>query len=131
MTIPSLVEQFELRYGEQTATVVEVGAGLRAYECGGRDVIEPYALDAICDGAHGAPLIPWPNRIAEGRYSFDGAEQQLPLDEPESGNAIHGLLRWRPWSASERGDASVVLGARLLPLAGYPFALEVSIRYEL
>ena len=46
------------------------------------------------------PLIPWPNRLAEGRYSFAGSEHQLPLDEPERENAIHGLLRWRAWRSS-------------------------------
>ena len=51
----------------------------------------------LCDGAHGAPLIPWPNRLADGRYSFDGADHQLALTEPERHNAIHGLMRWRPW----------------------------------
>ena len=65
-------------------------------------MLEAYPLDAMCDGAHGAPLIPWPNRIAEGRYSFEGSEHQLALNEPERGNAIHGLLRWRPWSAREQ-----------------------------
>jgi aldose 1-epimerase len=131
MTTPPSGQQFELRHGEQVACVVEVGGGIREYTSAGRPVLESYALDSMCDGGHGAPLIPWPNRIADGRYSFDGQEQQLALDEPARGNAIHGLLRWRPWSASERADTSVVMQARLLPLAGYPFALEVRIRYEL
>ena len=123
--------QFELRHGEQRAVIVEVGGGIREYTHGGRAVLEHYPLDSMCDGAHGAPLIPWPNRLAEGRYSFEGQEHQLALNEPERGNAIHGLLRWRPWSAREQSEASVIVAARLLPLAGYPFALEVEIRYEL
>jgi aldose 1-epimerase len=85
----------------------------------------------MCDGAHGAPLIPWPNRIAEGRYSFDGEEQQLALSEPARANAIHGLLRWRPWRVGARTDSRVVMEARLLPMTGYPFALEVAISYAL
>ena len=46
-------------------------------------------------------------------------------------NAIHGLLRWRPWSELEHGADRVVVGARLLAMPGYPFAVEVSIAYEL
>jgi len=132
MSTPPSGVQFELRHGEQAASIVEVGGGIREYTHGGRPVLESYPLGSMCDGAHGAPLIPWPNRLAEGRYSFEGQEHQLALNEPERSNAIHGLLRWRPWSASEQSDPGVVVvGTRLLPLAGYPFALEVEIRYEL
>src|SRR5687768_11750312 len=71
--------QFEITHGEHRATVVEVGGGIREYENGGRPVLDPYPEDAICDGAHGAPLIPWPNRLADGRYAFGGRHLQLPL----------------------------------------------------
>ena len=64
-----------------------------AYEVAGRPVLDPYPVDVMCDGAHGAPLIPWPNRLADGRYRFDGADYQVALTEPEKRNAIHGLMR--------------------------------------
>src|SRR5579872_7435032 len=130
-SLPPSGEQYEISCGEQRATVVEVGAGIRAYSDGDRDVLEPYAREAMCDAAHGAPLIPWPNRIAEGSYSFEGRELQLALSEPERANAIHGLLRWRPWQAHEHGDEHVVMRTRLHPMPGYPFALEVEISYAL
>ena len=85
-------EQYEISHGDQHATVVEVGGGVRAYRVGDRDVLHPYDVDAICDGAHGAPLVPWPNRIRDGRYTFDGAEYRVTLTEPDKSNAIHGFL---------------------------------------
>jgi aldose 1-epimerase len=124
-------EQFEIAHGEQRATVVEVGGGLRTFEAGGRPLLDPYPRHAICDGAHGAPLIPWPNRLADGRYEFDGDSHQLALTEPERGNAIHGLLRWRSWQALERSADRVVMGTRLHPTPGYPFSLDVRIDYLL
>ena len=124
-------EQFEIRRGDQRATIVEVGGGLRAYEVDDRTVLDPYPLEAICDGAHGAQLIPWPNRLADGRYRFDGAEHQVALTEPERGNAIHGFLRWRPWRAGEWEPDAIVMRTRLHPLPGYPFALEVAVAYRL
>jgi aldose 1-epimerase len=129
--VPPSGEQFEITFGEQRATIVEVGGGVREYEYGGRTVLDPYPLDAICDGAHGAPLIPWPNRLADGRYSFDGSDHQVALTEPTKHNAIHGFLRWRPWRAVEHEADRVVMGTRLYPLAGYPFALELRIDYRL
>jgi aldose 1-epimerase len=131
VTAPPSGEQFELVHGEQRASVVEVGGGLRCYSVAGREVIESYPLEAICDGAHGAPLIPWPNRLADGRYEFDGQERQLALSEPERHNAIHGLLRWRSWRELERSPAAVTVGTRLHPLPGYPYSLDVRIAYEL
>ncbi len=124
-------EQFEITHGEQRATIVEVGAGVREYEHAGRAVLEPYPLEAMCDGAHGTPLIPWPNRLADGRYRFEEVDHQVALTEPDKHNAIHGFLRWRPWRAIERDDARVVMGTRLYPLTGYPFALEVRVDYRL
>ena len=124
-------EQFEIAHGAQRATIVEVGAGVREYVDGERDVLQPYAPDAICDAAHGAPLIPWPNRLRDGRYSFDGSDYQLALTEPEKHNAIHGLLRWRNWSVADRGADRVTMQTRLHPLTGWAFPLDLSITYSL
>jgi aldose 1-epimerase len=129
-TLPSGA-QFELTHGAQRATIVEVGGGIRAYSVAGRDVLDPYPAEAICDGGHGAVLVPWPNRLGGGRYTFDGVERQLDLSEPARANAIHGLMRWRTWRALEQEPSAVTMGARLLPQPGYPFALDLRIEYRL
>lgn len=131
MTVLPSGEQFEISSGGHRATIVEVGGGLREYEVDGRPVIEPYSADRMRDGAHGAPLIPWPNRLADGHYSFDGEGYQVPLTEPEKRNAIHGFLLWRSWEALE-GDADrVVMSTRLYAQDGYPFTLDVRVEYRL
>ena len=117
--------------GGSIATIVEVGGGLREYEVDGRPVLEPYAADRMRDGAHGAPLVPWPNRLEDGRYSFDGTTYQVPLTEPEKRNAIHGFLLWQPWTATERDADRVVMTTHLYPRDGYPFTLGIRVTYEL
>lgn len=129
--VPPSGAQYEITHGEQRATVVEVGGGVRAYDVGGRDVLQPYDVDRMCDGAHGAPLVPWPNRLGDGRYRFDGDDYQVPLTEPEKSNAIHGFLRWQPWSCLTHEDDHVVMGATLAPRPGYPFTLGVQVDYRL
>lgn len=124
-------EQHRIAHGDQRVTIVEVGGGIRSYTWAGRDVLDPYPLDAMCDGAHGTPLIPWPNRLEDGRYEFGGQTYQVALTEPEKHNAIHGFLRWRSWSVRERSDDSVTIGIPLHPMKGYPFSLDVSIDYTL
>jgi len=82
-------------------------------------------------GARGHTLLPWPNRLQDGAYEFDAQRLQLPLTEPETGNAIHGLVRWVNWTVAERGEHRVVMAHSLRPGPGYPFALEVFNEYSL
>ncbi len=124
-------QQFHLQFSDQHATVVEVGGGIREYTDCGRAVLESYPADNLADGAHGAPLIPWPNRIEDGAYDFDGITYQFPLTEPARSNAIHGLLRWVPWQGHRVDDASVTMTTTLYPSPGYPFLLTVEIDYRL
>lgn len=131
MTTPPSGRQFEISFGDQRATIVEVGGGIREYEVGGRAVLDPYPLDQMRDGEHGTPLIPWPNRLADGRYSFDGEDYQVALTEPEKNNAIHGFMIWRPWQAVDRERDRLVMAARLHPLTGYPFTLDLRVTYRL
>ena len=124
-------EQFEISFGDQQAVVVEVGAGLRTYSVDGLDVLDGYGLDDSSSSGRGQVLIPWPNRIKDGSYEFDGHCHQLPLTEPELGNAIHGLVRWETWQAAERGPDSVVMKHVVYPRPGYPFTLGLEVEYTL
>ena len=76
-------------------------------------------------------LAPWPNRLAGGRYSFDGRAGRAAIDEPELGNAIHGLVRWLPWSSVAKTDHMVALRCLLHPQPAYPWRLELEIAYRL
>ena len=90
MTLNPSGEQIEIVHGDQRAWIVEVGGALRAYRAGGHELLDGYRADEPCTDARGQSLIPWPNRIGDGLYRFDGAEHQLALSEPAKRNAIHG-----------------------------------------
>ena len=124
-------EQLELVHRDRQAVVVEVGGGLRTLAVGGREVLDGYAVDELCTSGRGQVLMPWPNRIEDGRYEFDGRRHQLPLTEPGEGNAIHGLVRWAAWTVAERETDRVVLEHALQPQPGYPFALALAVEYAL
>jgi aldose 1-epimerase len=124
-------EQYEIAYASDRVVVTEVGAGLRSYTADGRDVLDGYGPDELASSGRGQVLIPWPNRISGGRYGWDGEELQLPLTEPEAGNAIHGLVRWEAWRVSEREAHRLVLRHELRPQPGYPFPLSLRIEYSL
>jgi len=124
-------EQFEIAFEDQEAVVVEVGGGLRSYRADGRELIDGYGTDEMCPSGRGQVLMPWPNRLAGGAYAFAGRDLQLPVNEPSTGSAIHGLVRWAGWSVAEREPHRVVVRHDLHPQPGYPFALELRIEYTL
>jgi aldose 1-epimerase len=124
-------KQITIAAGDQQAVIVEVGGGLRCYAAGGRDLIDGYRADEMSSSGRGQVLIPWPNRLQDGNYEFDGRRYQLPLNEPERCNAIHGLVRWATWTAAEQEPHRAVMEYVLHPQPGYPFTLGVSIEYAL
>lgn len=123
-------EQIEISWAGHRAVVVEVGGGLRTYEVDDRHLLHGYAEGEMCHGGMGQLLVPWPNRLRDGRYVVAGETLQLPLTEPERANAIHGLLRWERWSVAERSPDRVVMEHTLYPRPGYPFALHLSAAYR-
>ncbi|MDR7301475.1 aldose 1-epimerase family protein [Haloactinomyces albus] len=129
--IPATGRQFEITYGTARAVVTEVGAALRAFEVDGVPYSETYDADERPPGGAGAVLIPWPNRVADGRWILEGDPQQLALTEPDKHNAIHGLLRHVPWTVTEHAEGIVVLHAMVPVQPGWPVPLLTSIGYSL
>jgi aldose 1-epimerase len=123
--------QYRIAHGDHRATVTEGSAAVREYRVGDRDVFQSFGEDDIAPAYHSAVLLPWPNRVAAGRYAFDGEELQLPISEPERNCALHGLACWLPWSLVSHEPDRVALSLRVLPSPGYPFQLENEVEYRL
>ena len=103
----SFREEIALEADDQRAVLDEVGGGMRSYSARGRDLLDGYPAGQPSPSGRGQVLIPWPNRLEDGSYEFDGQRHQLELNEPENGNAIHGLVRWEPWTIGEREPSRV------------------------
>lgn len=124
-------QQYRIAHGASEATITEVGAMLRSLRVAGHDLVAGFTADTMPDGARGQVLIPWPNRLADGRYSFGGQEQQLPVNETARQTAIHGLVRTERWQLVEQAEDRVTLGYTMQPQPGYPFTLAVQVTYAL
>lgn len=138
--------QFAISGGGYHAVVTEVGAGLRSLtadpgtgglgdapgpaEDGRYPLVWTYAAAEFVHAGAGQLLTPWPNRIADARYKFDGESRQLDVTEPARGNAIHGLTRWMPWRLVDHDPDRVSLAVTLHPHPGYPHTLELSAAYS-
>lgn len=124
-------EQFEISGGGYRAVVTECGSTLRFLEYADRRLLDGFAEDSMASGGRGQLLMPWPNRIRDGRYSFDAVDCQLPLNEVARGNASHGLVRWVAWSMQEHSDHAVSLSYRLMAQPGYPWTLDLNTCFDL
>ena len=117
--------------GIARAIVTEVAAGLRAYSVNGIDLVETFGEAVQPPMAAGIVLVPWPNRIRDGKWTQDGVTRQLAITEPGKQNASHGLLRFTPYRELSRTSDTVTLAATVFPQSGYPFHVETEVTYEL
>ncbi|MET4638776.1 aldose 1-epimerase family protein [Mycetocola sp. 2940] len=132
---PVTGEQFDLSLetpsGVVSATITQVAAGIRRLSVYGVDIVPPYDAGTKRPWGSGMVLVPWPNRIRDGRWTLDGQTQQLAITEPAKNNASHGLLRFSPYSVAARTESTLRLEAKVFPQNGYPFLLETAVTYRL
>lgn len=51
------------------------------------------------------PLLPWSNRIPDGRFPFEGETLTVPVSW-EDGSALHGLAARAPWAVDAASDTA-------------------------
>jgi aldose 1-epimerase len=124
-------KQVDLAHGDFSAVVTEVGATLRSLRFRGEPVVWEFAADEIDSAGRGQVLAPWPNRLEDGSYRFGDVLGQAALDEPAQCNAIHGLVRWLPWTLEQQTDERAVLSCVIHPQPAYPFRVRLVLCYEL
>jgi aldose 1-epimerase len=131
VTVHPTGDQWTITHGVHVATIVEVGGGLRSYAVDGTEVVAGYAPVEVCRSGRGQLLMPWPNRIRDGRYDFAGTPHQLAITEPARQNASHGLVRWAPWRLADRQPDALTVEYRLFPQPGWDGVLDLAVTYAL
>ena len=123
---------FEIRDGDREAIVTQQGANLYKARWAGTDLLATVNDDGYTGGGgHGQLLLPWPNRIRNGVYEFEGEHYQLPITDRTHGSAIHGFTHWLTWEVKEHLADRVTLSCLLLAQPGYPFPLAFENSYHL
>lgn len=125
--------QLEIAAGALRAVITEEGAGLRSFTVGGTEFLNTFPAGGwASDPSYGQLLLPWPNRVAGGRYTDPaGTQRQLPVTEVAAGNAIHGLTRWMNWVSRQDARDRVTLSLVLHASPGYPWVLQLTQEYRL
>ncbi len=124
---------------DEMAFVPEYGACLLELQLRGVNVLDGYTSpEEMLENRWGKNIVlyPFPNRLKEGRYQWHGKTYQFPINNPDTGNALHGFGWDRPMEVVditlEEGSCAVTCvreesgGER-----AYPFAFRFSITFQL
>ena len=124
--------EITLTHGDWQLITAPYGASLRGLLHGGAEVVTKYTGAAGKVGGQGDVLIPFPGRVTEGKYTFDGQTLQMDKNDTEGPNAIHGFVRKKIWDSSS-GETGAVYTTEIAESdnPGYPFALRVRVAYSL
>ncbi|MGN6280958.1 aldose 1-epimerase [Frateuria sp.] len=125
-----------VRMARHGACVLGIEATIRGRRVELADGHRDAAELAARPGSRFALLAPFANRVADARYRFDGTDHDLMPGVTGAARASrHGFVRDAEFAiaaldADERA-ASVLLATAIPPQPGYPFALDLAVRYTL
>jgi aldose 1-epimerase len=115
---------FQARVGDETVPVI--------------DASPQFAKGGDKPSGHGIPILfPFPNRIRDGRFKWNGQDYAIPASNASynAGNAIHGFCLDRPWRVTSRGPDFAVgtfqLSRDAADRASYwPTDFRIEVRYS-
>jgi aldose 1-epimerase len=119
--------------GESRVVVApEAGGGIVGWVRGGVPILRPAQKAAEEGNFHAMacfPLLPYANRIGNGRFTWNGHAYQLPLNSAP--HSIHGIGRERPWQIDQSSLAMLALSLHHAGDATWPFAFDATLGYRL
>ncbi|MBE3011117.1 aldose 1-epimerase family protein [Microbispora sp. NEAU-D428] len=131
----SPVPDYTIAGGGYQATISERGGALRALLHEGRDLVTSWPEGGPVPYYSGTILAPWPNRVVGGTYVFEGQRRNLPVNEPDRGHALHGLVAELDWKCAELLSVEdhhghVRLTHVVEPIEGYPHRIALEVRHS-
>jgi aldose 1-epimerase len=122
------MKKIQISLNEVSAAISTEGAALIGLAVDNFDLIEPKTRDGLYAGKI---LAPWPNRIKDGKYSFNKKDYQLQVNEVSKNNSLHGLVANCLWEITFQNQSKVILEHLLNQPAVYPGKLQLQVIYEI
>lgn len=140
-----LLELRNLATNEYVTILPELGGSLHQVCLSGHATLHPLLwavkdVEELYDKGiaqyRGALLSPFADRIEKGRYVFEEVVYNLPCNEANSQNALHGFVNTKPFrvlqSETNGRQASVTLCFKYNgSVTGFPFPFILTVRYVL
>ena len=127
-----------LHFGSDRAEICpEMGGNCISYVTDGFELMRRPASEEVHRNApnvYGVPLLFPPNRIRNAQFVFDGRLYEFPVNEPERGNFIHGVLSQTAFEVASQSENAVELrysATKEAPYLTFPHAFTVTVRWEL
>jgi aldose 1-epimerase len=117
--------------GTVRAVIAQAGAAIRRLSVDGVEITVGLDDDAPPPFFCGAVLVPWANRVRDGRWVQDGRTHQLGINDGRYRSALHGLVCEATHQVVARSGSSITLAAPVVPQPGYPFHLHTEVCYRL
>ena len=113
----------------------QAGGSIARFRHGAADLLRPMAQEAMASG-HGNeaacyPLVPFSNRIANGRLVFDGQEFKLEANWPGVRHPMHGEGWARAWDVARHDGQSADLVHEHDGRRGWPFRYRAQLSFRL
>lgn len=111
-----------------------LGANIVKLTCDGADVLRPLEDEGnlkISPYLYGAPILMPANRTKSGRFSFEGKENFLPINEPLHGNNLHGSVLYESFDVVCATENSAIMRLVDKDCKSYPFPFSLTVTYSL
>lgn len=122
------MNKVHISLNEVSAVISTEGAALIGLSVDNFNLIEPNTRDGLYAGKI---LAPWPNRIKDGKYTFNKKDYQLPINEVSKNNSLHGLVANCHWEVILQDQSKVILQHLLNQPDIYPGKLQLQVSYEI
>ena len=112
------------------------GASLQSLRLANKEIIKDLSPLSYAETYASALLFPFVNRVKDGKYSFEGQNYQLDINEPENNNAHHGLVYNQHFELLEAINNAENATVGLVHKAdgsaqGFPFSYQFEVYYTL
>ncbi len=133
------MKEIELNYKNQSLVINILGGGIKEYylvKNGQKEnIIYGYSKDEEKSGSMGDILFPFPGRIENSEYTFEGKKYKLSGLKIKDGHAIHGFAKLAIWKLINKTENSATLSFSMTKkeyeAKGFPFGLTINVTYSL
>ena len=116
--------------GTSIAVISPLGGAISQLLVNDFEIVPEFSLAEPLNYVYGHTLAPWPNRLQDGTYEFEGQHYSFS-DLDAQNNKNHGLLLQALFEVRQHLADRLVLGYRFGQDEGYPFDIDLEISFSL
>lgn len=130
-----MLDTIKIENKEYSCSILaQYGAALNSYKLNEKEFVFGYNnfSETNTQKYKGVILAPFPNRIAEAKYTFEGKDFKLPINREKEALAMHGFLYNKSFQLIKQEQNAVILQYDYsATISAYPFPFTVMVAYEL